>query len=240
MEVIKKIKSHQDQFFSHVIEYNAGDKSYNDSPVGDGVTTVPHNVRLSIDSEETIRLHTENINNYKERSIVFSPQLQLFSKPKDSTQWGLFPDQQRDWRISEFFETENNDIIIPMNRRVEELRARIGNTKLLDEHNYISDYWHTQLPSRPSTVEYKNDCTVICVSFVPRPDIEWKCGAWIQYDFDGPKRIEKKGSSIAYIVTAKDTELLDGTKIVAGVAYRMNSPLLEFIAGTNIILHIHD
>lgn len=243
MEVIKRIKSHQDQFLSYVLDCKAGDVSYIDSPGGDSQTTLPDhlmNIRLSIDAEEIVTIHTENINNHKDKTIVFNPQINLFSRHKDSTDWGVFPEQQQDWQLSDFFETQDNDILVPYNRKVEDLRARIGNTKILDDDNYVEDYAHTKRAVRPASVKYLNDCQVVCVSFLPRVDIEWKSGAWIQFGYDGPKKITKKGSSISYIMTAKDTELLDGTRIVAGVAYRMDSPTLEFKSGTNIILHIHD
>ncbi|MDA9002778.1 hypothetical protein N9J19_00245 [bacterium] len=240
MEIIKKIKSHEGQFFSYVMDFQAGDVDHNDSLVGEGVTSVPLNARLSIDSEETLRLHTENINKYKDNNIVWSPQLQMFSRPKDATDWGLFPEQQRDWKISEFFDTDGNDIIIPMNRRISDLRARLGNTKLLDSDGYVENYAHHQRPSRPSSITYKNNCRVVCVTFVPNVDIEWKNGAWLQFEYNGPIKLRKKGSSLNYFVTAKDTELMDGTRIVAGVAYRMDSGELQLKADTNIILHIHD
>lgn len=240
MATIKKYRSQDNQFQSYVSKFKAGDQDWTDSPVGDKRVAVPLNVRLSVDAEETIRLHTDNINNFKDTNVKFSPQLQLFSRPKDQSDWGLFPDQQRDWKISEFFDTDGNDIIIPMNRRVEELRARLGNTKIPDADDYVENYAHFERPSRPSTITYHNACQVICVTFVPRVDIEWKTGAWLQYNVNGPKKIQKKGSSLNYIVAAKDTELLDGRRIVAGVAYRMDSPTLTFVPGTNIILHIHD
>ena len=240
MSLIKKIKSHEGQFLAYVLDFKAGDKDYNDSPTGEGATGVPLTARLSVDSEETLRVHTENINKYKDNNLVWSPQLQMFSRPKDSTEWGLFPEQQRDWRISEFFDTDGNDIIIPMNRRIEDLRARLGNTKLLNSEGYVENYAYLQRPSRPSTITYSNNCRVVCVTFVPNVDIEWKNGAWLQFEYNGPLKIRKKGSSLNYIVTAKDTELLDGTRIVAGVAYRMDSGELQIKADTNIILHIHD
>ena len=81
---------------------------------------------------------------------------------------------------------------------------------------------------------------MVCVTFVPNVDIEWKNGGWLQFEYNGPLKIRKKGPSLNYIVTAKDTELLDGTRIVAGVAYRMDSGELQIKADTNIILHIHD
>lgn len=240
METIKKIRSQDNQFQAYVRTFEAGDQDWVDSPVGDGRVAVPLNVRLSVDSRETLRLHTDNINKFKDNNVAFSPQLQLFSRPKDETEWGLFPEQQRDWRISEFFDTDGNDIIIPMNRRTEDLRARLGNTQIPDADNYVVNYAHFERPSRPSTITYHNDCQVVCVTFFPRVDIEWRTGAWFQYDIDGPKTIQKKGSSLNYIVVAKDTELIDGTKIIAGAGYRMDSPTLTFKTRTNIILHIHD
>ncbi len=243
MEVVKRIKSHQDQFLAYVMDCKAGDVEYIDSPGGDSMIDMPDglmHVRLSIDSEEVVTFHTENINNHKDKTISLHPHLTLFGRHKDSVDWGLFPDQQHDWKISDFFETQDNNILVPYNRKVEDLRARIGNTKILDSDNYVEDFAHTSRATRPSTVQYWNDCRVVCLTFMPRVDVEWKSGAWIQFGYDGPKRITKKGSSLNYIVTARDTELLDGTRIVAGVAYRMDSPSLEFKSNTNIILHIHD
>ena len=71
-------------------------------------------------------------------------------------------------------------------------------------------------------------------------DIEWKNGAWLQFADDGCKEITKKGNHFDYIIAAKNTNLMDGTRIVAGVAYKMDSGTIQIEQGTNIFLHIYD
>ena len=242
MQPIRKVRSQEGQFISYVNRFDKGDVDIVDAPLSNiSPAAVPIHARLSVDSDEVMRLHTTDIKQYLNKNIEFSPQLQLFSKQKGEDDWGLFPDQQHEYTVSEFFETDGNDIIIPMNRRIEDLRARLGNTKLIDNDGYIKNFAHSKRPTRPSTHTFKNTCQVVCVTFLPRrKDVEWKTGAWFQYEIYGQKEIRRKGKSVDYIVAARDTEKLDGTRIVAGVVYRLHSGTIQIESGTNIILHIHD
>lgn len=242
MQPIRKVRSQQGQFLTYVNRFDKGDIDIADAPVSNvSPAAVPIQARLSVDSDEVMRLHTTDIKKYLNKNIEFNTQLQLFSKQKGNDDWGLFPDQQHDYTISDFFEIDGNDIIIPMNRRIEDLRARLGNTKLIDNDGYTENFANVKRPTRPSTHTYNNTCQVVCVNFIPRrKDVEWKTGAWFQYEIDGQKEIRKKGNSIDYIVAARDTEKLDGTRIVAGVVYRLDSGTIQIESGTNIILHIHD
>lgn len=242
MEVIRRYRDKRQNFLTHVIEHPAGDTEYFDAS-GDGIMpSSPLQARVSVDSEQIVRIHHKEINKVKKTKVQWNDRLRMFSKLKNSDHWGIFPDEvDENMTVEEAFEIDGNDIILPVNQRIEDLKHRIRNLEILDEEDYVDNFWMGNRFGRPTTVTYLNACKFMCATF--NPMIKWHSfqnGAWFQFLDEGPKKIIRKGSNENWFLAARTTRLTDGTRIQAGVPYKWDQRgSLEVQDKTNILLHIY-
>lgn len=242
MEVIRRYRDTRKNFLTHVIEHSAGDVEHYDASGNGIMPSSPLQARVSVDSEQIVRIHHKEINKVKQTKVVWNDRLKMFSKLKGSDQWGIFPDQvDENMTIEQAFEIDGNDIILPVNQRIEDLKHRIRNIEVLDEDDYIENFWLDNRFGRPTTVTYINACKFVCATFHQElKKFTYNNGAWFQFQDEGPKTIVRKGSNENWFLAARDTRLTDGTRIQAGVPYKWDQRgSLEIQDKTNILLHVY-
>jgi hypothetical protein len=120
---------------------------------------------------------------------------------------------------------------------------------VLDSDQFCNNIMLQSMNARPTSLNYKNDCHAVCVTFMPLGkngfemanyrDQGWVEGAWFTWADDGPHTITQKGISSDYIVSTVDTVLTDGRDLTAGVPLKLTSKTIEIAPSNNIILHIY-
>ena len=252
-----QIVSHKQQCFAgDEIQMQGVDVEFKpNQPVG-----IPWAIRLSTDAIYDIAFHFGSkegwLRDAKENKLVsgdsdlWPPTLmRLMAKNKNKIEWGM--EDISDDTEDNLFETKDNAIVIPFNSDTLDRKYKLLNSGLIDDNQFCKNIMHQVRSPRPTTLTYKNDCGVQCITFMPLgpsgfhmdnyADQGWKNGAHFMWEDDDDFTIHRKGT-VDYLIPVHYCEIIDsvlGHKIPAGAPVELSSDSITIKSRTNIILHIY-
>ena len=174
----------------------------------------------------------------------------LMAKSNNKVEWGL--EESNDDRSEDMFTIQDNAVIIPINSDIVDRKYKILNSGLLDDNQFCPSVMNQVRPPRPITHKIKNDCNIMCVTFMPIGPLGfsgsnykeqgWLNGAHFMWEDDEENFTIRKKGIVDYLVPVHDVDVLNsskGSRIPAGVPIQLTSESIDILPSTNIILHIY-
>jgi len=174
----------------------------------------------------------------------------LMAKSNTKVEWGI--EESNNQTSGDIFTVEDNAVKVPMNSDIEDRKYKILNSGLLDDDQFCPSVMNQVRPPRPLITKYKNDCNVLCVTFMPTgpegfsgsnyKEQGWLNGAHFMWEDDSENFTIRKKGTVDYLVPIHGVDVLnsnEGNRIPAGVPIQLTTDSIDLAPSTNIILHIY-
>lgn len=140
------------------------------------------------------------------------------------------------------FDGSNYSVSYLIDWRLAERKQRLSD--LCAGETYIPNVMHTSKPSFAGQIEWLDDCSEVCVKFVPKDFYgeydKWENGMHIQTVEKGTFTINKRGAGKNYIILTNPGITSNGVTLHRGQPYTLQSSSIELQGNDNYILHINE